>query len=222
VLAPKLPDNFREMEPLFLAVICGCNAGFFRTALHEVYIPRIQRGDTAFAANVLGAREALLSIIVHFFENGNWGSPVTTSVERQSLSPEDQLFILMQGGLYLTVTRGQGMPEARICYERAERLCHLLNRPVLLHVALIGQWRYSLITGNLSAAQCAARRRLGWSRRSCGRPGTLRLEPAGAGGVEAHRLLPTREPQRSGFGSWVIDRKRHSLTGLTNAAWRFC
>jgi hypothetical protein len=39
-LAPQLPDNFREMEPLFLAVICGCNAGLFREALHEVYIPR--------------------------------------------------------------------------------------------------------------------------------------------------------------------------------------
>src|SRR5258708_32411995 len=43
-LAPQLPDSFRAMEPLFLAVICGCNAGLFREALHEVYIPRIQRG----------------------------------------------------------------------------------------------------------------------------------------------------------------------------------
>ena len=31
-LAPQLPDNFREMEPLLLAVICGCNAGFSRSA----------------------------------------------------------------------------------------------------------------------------------------------------------------------------------------------
>jgi serine/threonine protein kinase len=37
-LAPPLPDNVREMEPLFLAVICGCNAGLFHRALHEVYI----------------------------------------------------------------------------------------------------------------------------------------------------------------------------------------
>jgi hypothetical protein len=28
-LAPHLPDSFREMEPLFLAVICGCNADLF-------------------------------------------------------------------------------------------------------------------------------------------------------------------------------------------------
>jgi hypothetical protein len=44
-LAPQLPNSFREMEPLFLAVICGCNAGLFREAPHEIYIPRIQRGD---------------------------------------------------------------------------------------------------------------------------------------------------------------------------------
>ena len=105
-LAPQLPDSFREMEPLFLAVICGCNAGLFREALHEVYIPRIQRGDAFFAANVLGARGALLSVLVHFFEHGRWGSPVETGVEGQSLTAEDQLFILMQAGLYLTATRG--------------------------------------------------------------------------------------------------------------------
>jgi hypothetical protein len=55
-IAPRLPNSFREMEPLFLAVVCGCNAGLFHEALHEVYIPRIQRGDASFAANVLGAR----------------------------------------------------------------------------------------------------------------------------------------------------------------------
>src|ERR1700736_6394384 len=89
--APRLPDSLREMEPLFLAVICGCNAGLFRAALHEVYIPRIQRGNDAFAANVLGARGALLSVLVHFFEYGRWGSPVETAVEGQSLTAEDQL-----------------------------------------------------------------------------------------------------------------------------------
>jgi hypothetical protein len=74
-LAPHLPDSFRDMEPLFLSVICGCNAGLFREALHEVYILRIQRGDASFAANVLRARGALLSVLVHFFENLRWDSP---------------------------------------------------------------------------------------------------------------------------------------------------
>ena len=157
-LAPQLPDSFREMEPLFLAVICGCNAGLFREALHEVYIPRIQRGNAFFAANVLGARGALLSVLVHFFEHGRWGSPVETGVEGQSLTAEDQLFILMQAGLYLTATRGLAAPEARICYERAESLCHSLNRPLLLYVALMGQWRYSLMTDKLTATMQIAKR----------------------------------------------------------------
>ncbi|MGC2576100.1 MAG: serine/threonine-protein kinase, partial [Terrimicrobiaceae bacterium] len=150
-LAPELPESFSEMEPLFLAVICGCNAGLFREALHDVYIPRIQRGSDGFAANVLGAREALLSILVHFFEHRRWGSPVQFGVEGQSLTPEDQLFILMQAAAYLTVTRGVGTSEARICYERAESLCHSLNRPLLLYVALMGLWRYSFVADKLSA-----------------------------------------------------------------------
>jgi predicted ATPase len=157
-LAPPLPETFREMEPLFLAVICGCQAALFREALHEVYIPRIQRGDSSFAANVLGARGALLSVLAHFFENGCWGSPAETAVEEQSFTAEDQLFIFMQAGSYLTATRGLGAWEARICYERAEPLCHSLGRPHLLCVALIGQWRYSLHTDKLGAAMQIAER----------------------------------------------------------------
>ena len=64
----------------------------------------------------------------------------------------------MQAGLYLTATRGLGAPEARICYERAEPLCHSLNRPRLLYVALMGQWRYSLMTDKLTATMQIAER----------------------------------------------------------------
>ena len=157
-LAPQLPDSFAEMEPLFLAVICGCNAGLFREALHEVYIPRIQRGDAHFAANVLGATGPLLSVLGHFFEHGRWGSLIETAIEGQRLTEEDQLFILMQAGLYLTVTRGFGAPETRICYERAEPLCHSVNRPRLLFMQLLGQIRYTLHTDKLSAAMQIAER----------------------------------------------------------------
>jgi len=128
-LAPVLPENFREMEPLFLAVICGCDAGLFRQALHEVYIPRIQRGDAFFAAKVLGARGALLLVLIHFFEHGRWGAPVEKGVKEHSLTAEDQFFILMQAGLYLTATRGMAAPEARMCYESAESLSHCLIAP---------------------------------------------------------------------------------------------
>jgi predicted ATPase len=157
-LAPQLPDSFREMEPLFLAVICGCNAGLFREALHEVYIPRIQRGNGSFAAKILGARGPLLSALAHFFERGRWESPVETGVEEHSLTEEDQLFILMQAGLYLTATRGFAAPGARICYERAESLGYLLDRPQVLFVALRGLWRYSLVTDKLSATIQIAKR----------------------------------------------------------------
>ena len=157
-LAPQLPDTFSEMEPLFLAVICGCNAGLYREALHEVYIPRIERADASFAANVLGARGALLSVLIHFFANERWGSLVEMGVEGQSLTAEDHLFILMRAALYLTATRGLGAPEAGICYERAEALCRSLNRPLLLYSALSGQWRYSLMTDKLSSTMQIAKR----------------------------------------------------------------
>jgi serine/threonine protein kinase/predicted ATPase len=149
-VAPKLPDNFREMEPLFLAVICGCNAGLFRKALHEVYIPRIQRGDAYFAANVLSARGALLTVLAHFFEQGRWGTLLETNVEQQSLSTEDRVYLLLQAALYLTVTKETQAPEVRICYERAEELCLSLNRPKFLYLALVGRWRYSLMSDKLS------------------------------------------------------------------------
>jgi Protein kinase domain/NACHT domain len=157
-LAPQLPESFAEMEPLFLAVICGCNAGLFREALHEVYIPRIQRGNAHFAANVLGATGPLLLVLGHFFERGRWGSLIETGNEGQSLLAEDQLFILMQAGLYLTATRGFAAPETIICYERAEPLCHSVNRPRLLFMQLLGQLRYKLMTDKLSAAMPIAER----------------------------------------------------------------
>jgi predicted ATPase len=157
-LAPQLPNSFREMEPLFLAVICGCHSGLLRESLHEIYIPRIQRGNDSFAANVLGARGPLLSVLVHFFEHGRWGSPVETVVQGQSLSAEDQLFILLQAARYLTATRGFGAPEVGICYERAEPLCQSLNRPRLLSVALMGQWHYSLTTDTVTATLQIAKR----------------------------------------------------------------
>jgi predicted ATPase len=82
--------------------------------------------------------------------------PVEMGVEGQSLSAEDQLFILAQAALYLTVTRG--FAAARICYERVESFCHSPYPPLLLHFALMGQWRYSLITDKLTVAMQIAKR----------------------------------------------------------------
>jgi tetratricopeptide (TPR) repeat protein len=157
-LAPELPNSFREMEPLFSAVICGCHAGLFREALHEIYIRRIQRGDATFAANVLGARGVLLLVLAHFFEHGRWGSPLQIGLQGQSLTTEDQLFILMQAGQHLTATRGMAAPEVEICYQRAESLAHSLHCPTTLQLALVGQWRHSLMADRLSATLQIAKR----------------------------------------------------------------
>ena len=157
-LAPELPENFREMEPLFLAVICGCHAGLYREALHDIYIPRIQRGNASFAVNVLGARETVLSALIHFFADGRWEGPVEVGVGNHRLSPANQLFILMQAAVYLAATRSAHAPEARICNERAEALCRSLNRPRMLYVALIGQWRQNLVSLNLREAMQIATR----------------------------------------------------------------
>jgi hypothetical protein len=100
----------------------------------------------------------LLSVLIHFFEHGRWGSLVETAIEGQSLTAEDKLFILMQAGLYLTATRGPAAPEMRICYELAEPLCHSLNRPLLLYVTLAGHWRFSLHTEKLTATMRIAER----------------------------------------------------------------
>jgi hypothetical protein len=84
----------------------------------------------------------LLSVLARFFKQGRWKLPIETGVEGQSLIAQDQL---------LTVTRGFAAPEARTCHERAESLCYSLNRPLPLYLALIGLWRYSLMTDKLNA-----------------------------------------------------------------------
>jgi hypothetical protein len=84
--------------------------------------------------------------------------PMETGVGDHSLTPDDQLFILMQAALHLSVTGGGQTPEVRICNERAESLCRSLNRPRLLDVTLKAQWLYCLINGKLGAAMQVATR----------------------------------------------------------------
>src|SRR5262249_7845623 len=98
------------------------------------------------AANVLGVRGALLSVLVHFFEQERWDAPVHTGIGGQTLTADDQLLILAQSAQYLTAMRGMGSVEARSCCQRMESVCRTVDRPQLLYVALMGQWWYSLTT----------------------------------------------------------------------------
>ena len=84
--------------------------------------------------------------------------PVQRGADEQSLTAEDEFLILTQAALYLTATRGHSAPEALVCHERVESLCHLLHRPLSLYSALIGQWRYTLTTDKLSAGLKIAKR----------------------------------------------------------------
>jgi hypothetical protein len=70
----------KRISPLF--------GGLIRGGLHDVYIPRIQRGYAYFATKALGATEPLLSVLVHFFEHGRWGFPLETGIDQQSLLPK--------------------------------------------------------------------------------------------------------------------------------------
>jgi hypothetical protein len=77
---------------------------------------------------------------------GLWsGSRPSRTSEEHSLTAEDQPYILMQTGLYLTATRGMAAPETKVFYERVESLGHSLNRPLLPYFGLVGQWRYSIL-----------------------------------------------------------------------------
>jgi predicted ATPase len=100
----------------------------------------------------------LLSVLIHFFEHGRWGSLVEMGMEGQDLTVEDQLFIITQARLYLNATRGLASLEARICCERAESLCRLLDNRPLLYSTLKGQYFYSLMTANLTATMQIAKR----------------------------------------------------------------
>jgi predicted ATPase len=151
--AKKQPETIQEMEPLFLAVAYGCNAGRHRDALHEVYLPRILRGDESYAARTLGARGKLLSVLSFFFEDGDWCRPIAQDLPGlQGLGPDDQLIVLTQAGLYLTATKGYGLPEVVSCYREVQQLCNTLGKTSLLYSVLIGQWRYSLVTDELQTS----------------------------------------------------------------------
>src|SRR5260370_7307753 len=100
-------------------------------------------GDAFFAAKVLGARGTLLVVLAHFFDRGRWDSPVETGVEGQCLTAEDQLFVLMQAGEYLTATRGFATAEAQMCYRLVETLCQLLNSPLIPYPPPFNQPRSS-------------------------------------------------------------------------------
>lgn len=62
----KLPDTFKEMIPLFQAMVHGCLAEEYRQALFEVFDSRIQRSNEFYSSYCLGAYPNIISILSYF------------------------------------------------------------------------------------------------------------------------------------------------------------
>jgi hypothetical protein len=178
----EFPKSLEGMEPLFQAVVCGCNAGRERDALHDVYLARIMRGDEFYAAYQLGAVGPLLSVLVHFFTGGDWGKPVEPAPPaRQGLDRAEQWRVLIQAGIHLSAAKSFAAKEAGVAFARAAQLS---SGDAELFTALRGLWVNRLVLAALQEARSLARRLhvlaqgLGESR--------FRLEAETAMGVTCH------------------------------------
>lgn len=145
----ELPETLDEMMPLLMGVVHACKAGRHRDAFESVYLPRIMRGEQLYAAHKLGALGSLLSVLVHFFEAGDWRRPMSSEcAEVQGLDTAQQITVLTHAGMCLTAARGYAAPEVEQCYAKARDLCLGVGETRELFVALFGLWRYYLVRGD--------------------------------------------------------------------------
>ncbi|WP_127027257.1 tetratricopeptide repeat protein [Candidatus Methylobacter oryzae] len=66
----ELPDTLEEMVPLYRAVVHGCLAEEYESALAEVYYPRIARNKEGYSLHQLGAYSQDLTALSAFFPFG--------------------------------------------------------------------------------------------------------------------------------------------------------
>ena len=86
-LAAFLPDDEDRMTPLFAAIHHGCAAEREDECFHEVYVPRVARGNAAYAANKLGVFGQELAAVAAFFE-------LPFNAPSPRLSPSNQALVL--------------------------------------------------------------------------------------------------------------------------------
>jgi len=149
-LVKPTPDSLSEMEPLMMAVAHGCKAGEYQRAFRDIYLVRIMRGDEAYAAHKLGALGTLLSVLSHFFEGGQWGSPTPM------LEVSDRIHLLTDVGAYLASVRGYGATGIEDCYSAAVELCRQPGREFQLFVSSFGLWRFHLLRGQADQSDSLA------------------------------------------------------------------
>jgi tetratricopeptide (TPR) repeat protein len=202
--ARLLPDTLPEMEPLFQAVAHGCNAGRHRDALHDVYVPRIMRGEEAYAARRLGAYGALLSALAGFCHEGDWARPVDPAPpEAQGLEPADQLAVLNQAGLFLTVQKGYISDEKRACYAQVAELASRLGKPLQLYHSLSAQHQEWLVSREMGGSLRLADELLILAREH-GSPGLLvaALRTRSITLLFLGRLAEAQAEAREGMRTW--------------------
>jgi tetratricopeptide (TPR) repeat protein len=93
--APEWPETLGEMAPLFEQAYHGCAADLHDQAFEYVYWDRIQRGDAGVMSHTLGAWATNLSVIRHFFEEGEVSR--TPLVSKQ----DDKAWLLNEAGFAL-------------------------------------------------------------------------------------------------------------------------
>jgi len=86
-VAPEFPGTLETMQPLYAAVVHGCQAGLQQEAMDEVFWRRIRRGNEHFAVNKLGGWASDLTGLAGFFDRP-WSQPSTR------LTAATQAFVL--------------------------------------------------------------------------------------------------------------------------------
>ena len=141
--APFWPEGLDGLEPLYQAVIHGCEAGFHRDALLEVYNKRIFRGEKQYSYAELGAYGLELALISCFFEQ-LWTHPVST------LSTEERVFVFNQAGANLAAL-GR-LKEAIEPIQAAVNGALTLEDPKQACVYAANLTELQIAVGNISAA----------------------------------------------------------------------
>ena len=90
----KLQPTLEDLQPLYQAVVHGCQAGLPEETFYEVYISRITRGEERYVIRKLGAFASDLGALAYFFEQ-----PWSRVLPR--LSEEEQALILNQAAFRL-------------------------------------------------------------------------------------------------------------------------
>jgi tetratricopeptide (TPR) repeat protein len=126
----EFPETLERMWPLFLAVRHASHAGRYREALNDVYWRRISRGVEKFHMQQLGALDAALACLTHFFAS-RWKTPIA------AFSDGDERFLLAEATFIL-----EGLGRLSDALEPAEQGLRLaIDQQDLLSTAI---WHYNV------------------------------------------------------------------------------